>query len=131
MYLSWHTLEEIRNHAREELPNEACGYLIGDSSRAYAVYKMTNADHSPVHFSFDPIEQFEALHTAREMGKELIAVYHSHPETPARMSGEDIRKANDTKIVYLVYAAGVDEIKGFTVTREKNGHRGPGGNGAV
>ncbi|MBN2438105.1 MAG: M67 family metallopeptidase [Deltaproteobacteria bacterium] len=119
MNLSTDLMKEIREHARAELPNEACGYVMGDGDRACALYKMTNADHSPVHFSFNPAEQFEALHAAIEMGKELIAVYHSHPETPARMSEEDIRKAHDTEIVYLIYAVGDDEIKGFTVTREK------------
>jgi len=119
MYLTWDILEKIRKHAREELPNEACGYVIGDGDSACAVYEMTNADHSPVHFSFNPVEQFEALHAAREIGQELIAVYHSHPETPARMSEEDIRKAHDTTIVYLIYAMETDEIRGFTVTREK------------
>ena len=120
MYLTEQMIEDIRAQANEELPNETCGYVIGEGDRACALYRMTNADHSPTHFSLNPVEQFEALKKAREMGKELIAVYHSHPETPPRMSDEDILKANDTQIVYLIYAVRTDEIKGFTIDRQKN-----------
>jgi len=35
------------------------------------------------------------------------------------MSEEDIRFANDTTIIYLIYAVDKDKIKTFTVTREK------------
>jgi len=119
IYLTENILGEIRKQANEELPDEACGYIIGEGSRACALYKMINADHSPRHFSFNPVEQFEALKVAREMRKELIAVYHSHPVTPPRMSEEDIRMANDTKVVYLIYSVEANEIKGFTVNREK------------
>ena len=119
MYITEHMIEEIRAQAKDELPNEACGYVIGKGDKAWALYRMTNAHHSPTHFSFNPVEQFEALKEAREMGKELIAVYHSHPETPARMSEEDILKAHDTQITYLIYAVMDDEIKGFTIDRQK------------
>ena len=119
IYLTMHILNEIRDQAQKEIPNEACGYLIGEGEKAHAVHKMRNADESPVHFSLDPEEQFEALRRAREMGKELIAVYHSHPVTPPRMSQEDIRLANDPGIVYLIYAVATGELKGFAVTKEK------------
>ena len=119
IYLTQYILDKIRSQAQKEIPNEACGYIIGDSGIAHTVYEMTNADHSPTHFSLDPEEQFEALKAARELGKELIAIYHSHPVTPARMSREDIRLANDPGITYLIYAMAIDEIKGFKVTREK------------
>lgn len=112
-------LDEIRSQALAEIPNEACGYLIGLEESAHALHKMTNADHSPEHFSFSPEEQFDALKKAREMQMELIAVYHTHPETPPRMSREDIRLANDPHIVYVIYSVATDEIKAFRVSGDK------------
>ena len=117
-------LEEIRVQAIEEMPNEACGYLAGDideSGRRIAVKRipMTNVDASPEHFRFSPKEQFAAVKEAREAGLDLISVYHSHPETPARMSDEDIRLANDTQTVYLIYSVSEGNIKGFTIDRDK------------
>jgi proteasome lid subunit RPN8/RPN11 len=118
-------LEAIKAQARAEIPNEACGYLAGDrladgETRVAAIrIPMTNIDASPEHFSFDAKEQFAALKQAREAGLRLIATYHSHPETPARMSDEDIRLANDPDTVYLIYSLATDDIKGFTIDREK------------
>ena len=122
--LSRFLLEAIKAQALEEMPNEACGYLAGSvladgSSVAVDRIPMTNVDASPEHFSLDPKEQFAAAKRARDAGLGLISVYHSHPETPARMSDEDIRLANDTGTVYLIYSVPEDRIKGFTIDREK------------
>jgi proteasome lid subunit RPN8/RPN11 len=80
---------------------------------------MTNVDHSPEHFSFDPKEQFQAVKRARSLGLELVGVYHSHPATPARMSNEDIRLANDVSLRYLIYSRPDNRIQAFAVTRHK------------
>ena len=88
-------IDAIREQAISESPNEACGYLGGKDNRVSLRIPMTNVDHSPEHFTFDAVEQFAAIGRAREEGYDLIGVYHSHPATPARMSEEDIRLAND------------------------------------
>jgi proteasome lid subunit RPN8/RPN11 len=111
--------EEIAHQAENEMPNECCGYLAGtkegDGRLVVKRIPMTNVDASPEHFSFDPKEQFAALKAARESGLELIANYHSHPETPARMSEEDIRLANDRSIRYLIYSVKDATLKAFAV----------------
>ena len=122
--LSNEILESIKVQARAEMPNEACGYLAGTvladgTLLASERIPMTNIDASPDHFSFAPKEQFSAVKQARDSDLQLISVYHSHPETPARMSDEDIRLANDVETVYLIYSVATDEIKGFTIDREK------------
>ncbi len=38
----------------------------------------------------------------REKGLKPAAVYHSHPETPARPSEEDIRLAFDPDLSYVI-----------------------------
>jgi [CysO sulfur-carrier protein]-S-L-cysteine hydrolase len=95
-------LNGIIRQAQNELPNETCGLLAGSGCVVHKQIPMTNTDHSPEHFSFDPSEQFQALRTARSEGLELIANYHSHPETPSRPSVEDIRLAYDPDILYLI-----------------------------
>ncbi len=47
-------LEKIVSHAKADLPNEACGYLAGNDNAITLSYQLTNIDHSPEHFSFDP-----------------------------------------------------------------------------
>ena len=63
---------------------------------------MTNIDQSPEHFSFDPKEQFQVVKDARTNNLTLISVYHSHPETPARLSEEDIKLLNDPNMIYTI-----------------------------
>lgn len=114
----------IRSQAQAEMPNECCGYLGGSRSGENVTiasrYPMTNIDHSPEHFSFDPAEQFATFKSARENGEDLVANYHSHPETPARMSEEDIRLANDTSVSYFIYSVSDDRLKAFSVDRNRN-----------
>lgn len=111
--------DEIARQAETELPNECCGYLAGTRSNADITVSMrvpmTNVAASPEHFSFDPKEQFAAVRAARTEGLELVANYHSHPETPARMSREDTRLANDTATAYLIYSVADGTLKAFTV----------------
>ena len=110
---------EIIEHAQSIAPIESCGYLAGKNGVAEVFYKMTNVDQSPEHFSFDPKEQFQVVKDARQKGLSLIAVYHSHPETPARLSDEDIRLFNDPDPVYIIVSLKdeVPDMKGYHVRK--------------
>jgi len=103
--------------AYAELPNEACGLLVGTAGEVVKQHALTNIDHSPEHFSFDPAEQFQVLRSARTEGLEIIANYHSHPETPSRPSVEDIRLAFDPNILYLIVSlsAEIPVLKAFNI----------------
>ncbi len=110
-------IDGIINQAKDELPNETCGLLGGIDNLVLKQFPMTNIDHSPEHFSFDPAEQFQALRSARTEGLELIANYHSHPATPSRPSVEDIRLAYDPNILYLIVslASEIPVLKAFRI----------------
>ena len=112
-------VESIRAQAEQERPNEACGYLMGKDDSATIFHRMTNVDGSPEHFTFDPAEQFSALEMARDNDTDLICVYHSHPNTPARMSEEDKQLAYDTSVVYVIYSIVDDAMKAFSIDAEK------------
>ncbi len=101
---------EIVRQARRELPDESCGYLLGKTDEVLEVnYYMTNADHSPEHFSFLPKEQFAAVRFARKKGWRIVANWHSHPSSPSRPSAEDIRLAYDPSIAYLILSLASEE----------------------
>ena len=63
-------IDKLISQARQDAPNETCGYLLGVSSDEGDVvtenYWMENIDHSPEHFSFAPKDQFAALKYARQ-----------------------------------------------------------------
>ncbi|GAB6012468.1 M67 family metallopeptidase [Viscerimonas tarda] len=110
-------IDSIYQQAYDELPNEACGLLTGLNGVVEKQHRLTNTDHSPEHFSFDPQEQFGVLKEARKDGKKIIANYHSHPATPARPSEEDIRLAYDPNIIYIIasLAKETPDIKAFSI----------------
>ena len=96
------TYNAIIAHAERDLPFEACGYLAKKNGVVCHHYELTNTDKAADHFSMDPQEQFAAVKDMRAKGLTLYAVYHSHPETPARPSVEDIRLAYDPEISYVI-----------------------------
>ena len=100
-------IDELISQARQDAPNETCGYLLGIVSVAEGAvvtenYWMQNIDHSPEHFSFAPKDQFAALRYARSKGLKILANWHSHPASPSRPSQEDLRLANDPTIRYVI-----------------------------
>lgn len=97
---------EIREHAYNCLPNEACGILGGREENGIKcvekVYILSNIDLSPEHFSMDPKEQFEAIRDMRKHNLILLGNFHSHPSSPPRPSDEDKRLAFDPEASYLI-----------------------------
>ena len=104
-------------HALKDTPIEACGYLAGINGEVAYDIPMKNTDASNEHFSFDPQEQFDAFKKTQKEELRLIAVYHSHPETPARPSEEDIRLAFDPNVSYIIVslASETPDVKSFII----------------
>ena len=106
MNISKEIIDQLIVQARQDAPNETCGYLLGISIDGVETvtenYWMENIDHSPEHFSFAPKDQFAALKYARSKGLKILANWHSHPASPSRPSQEDLRLANDPNIRYAI-----------------------------
>ncbi len=96
------TYDDMITHAQEGFPLEVCGILGGIYDTVSANYRMTNTDASNEHFMMDPREQFAVVKDLRAKGLTMLAIYHSHPETPARPSKEDIRLALTPDVSYLI-----------------------------
>ena len=99
--------EKILAHARENLPEEACGLIAGKVDESgnksiEEVYLLENIDHSNEHFSLNPKEQLLAVKDMRSKGYVPLGNWHSHPESPSRPSEEDKRLAYDSKASYMI-----------------------------
>jgi proteasome lid subunit RPN8/RPN11 len=105
--------ERMIAQVKIEAPIEACGILAGSDNRVKKLYKMTNADN---HFMMEPTEQFKVVKDIRSAGLEMLAIYHSHPETPARPSAEDNRLALTPDVTYIIVSLQNGDhpaVKGF------------------
>ncbi len=94
--------DDIITHAREGFPLEVCGILGGQNGVVSTIYRMTNTDASNEHFMMDPKEQFAVVKELRARGLAMAAIYHSHPESPARPSAEDVRLALTPDVSYAI-----------------------------
>ena len=110
-------LSALQAHGRREEPNEACGYLAAKDGLVCRHFELRNIDAAPDHYSMDPAEQFAVIRRMRDEGLQVAAVYHSHPETPARPSVEDIRLAHDPGMTYVIVSlmAGVEPVRAFKI----------------
>jgi len=110
--------DKMLNQAADEAPMEACGILAGRCGRVGKLYKMKNSEHRCDHFMMEPKEQFAVAQDIRAASLEMLAVYHSHPATPARLSAEDIRLALTPEILYVIISLGGPGgpvVKGFAL----------------
>jgi proteasome lid subunit RPN8/RPN11 len=105
--------------ARDAAPLEACGLLAGRDGHASWFRRLRNADESAEHYRMAPEEQFAAVRALRAEGLRLLAIWHSHPATPARMSAEDLRLAFTPDVIYVIVSLADPSgprVKGFRVT---------------
>ena len=106
-------------HAREGFPLEVCGILGGTGESVSAIYRMANTDASNEHFMMEPREQFTVIKDLRAKELAMLAIYHSHPETPARPSEEDIKLALTPDVSYVIISladAAVPDIKSYKIS---------------
>jgi proteasome lid subunit RPN8/RPN11 len=102
--------DELVAHAREDAPNECCGYLRAKDGVVDEVYRAENEEHSPYGFSFG----FEALRAANELDDEgwEVATYHSHPRSPAEPSQQDVNVVQYEEWRHLIISlAGEPEVR--------------------
>ena len=106
---------------------EACGILAGTGNEITHYFPMYNVDQATDHFSFDMREAFKVTKQIRKAGLQYIATIHSHPETPARPSLEDIELANDPSKAYLILSLvdpGNISVRAFNIhMSEELGHK--------
>jgi proteasome lid subunit RPN8/RPN11 len=92
--LSRAIVDEIVEHARTEVPNEACGIIAGSDGRAEQLFRMRNSERSRVSYRFDGTEQLRVFREIEARGWELLAFYHSHPHSEAYPSPTDRARAH-------------------------------------
>jgi proteasome lid subunit RPN8/RPN11 len=114
-------IDEITAHGHSEAPLEACGYLAEKDGVICKSIAMKNIDASPVHYSMDPAQQFAVVRNCRTEGLTIRAVYHSHPETAAYPSAEDIKLAYDPALSYVIVSLAESSpcINSFTIKTDK------------
>src|SRR2546425_1669446 len=95
----------IRRHGEETYPHECCGALVGRDGHVAATVALPNTtEEGPRRrFLVRPSDYRLAERRAGELSGELLGVYHSHPDHPARPSQYDLDHAWPT-FAYVIVA---------------------------
>lgn len=95
---------ELLDHARAEVPNEACGILSGSlaDGLARSYHPARNADASPYVYTVHPEDLVRIVFGIEDAGEDLVAIYHSHTHTPAVPSPTDRRQAQYSDAFYVL-----------------------------
>ena len=86
MVVPEHVRRAVEEHARAEMPNEACGVLVLRDGRAERYERGRNRAASPYRFELEVDPEIWFL---EDEGYEL-AVFHSHVSSPPRPSRTDV-----------------------------------------
>jgi proteasome lid subunit RPN8/RPN11 len=109
--------QDIVAQAREEYPNEACGLIASEGGMPVRLFRMRNADESPVTYRLDPKEQLEVFNEMDDRGWDLFAIYHSHTGSEAYPSPTDVRLAFYPEASYLLLSLSDEDpvLRGFHI----------------
>lgn len=93
-------LDALVAHARDEAPNECCGYVRAADGAVEEVFRARNLRNSRYGYELDP----QSLLAANELDDEgyQVAIYHSHPQSAAEPSQTDINLAHYPHWLYLI-----------------------------
>jgi len=107
--------EELVAHARDEAPNECCGYLRANEGAVEEVVRAKNVYESPPYgYRLDSDSMLQAW-KAGEAGQQ-VGTYHSHPRSPARPSEADINLAEYPDWLYLIVSLeGEPEVRAWWI----------------
>lgn len=102
LILSKEFSEQIITQCKEEFPNEACGILAGINGEVKKIYVMVNAEKSPENFFMDAKEQLKVMKEIRNLGLEMLGIYHSHVASQAYPSAHDVELAFYPEASYVI-----------------------------
>jgi [CysO sulfur-carrier protein]-S-L-cysteine hydrolase len=92
--------DELVAHARDEAPNECCGYLRVEGGVVQETFRSRNLRASPYGYELDA-ESLLAANSLDDEGHQ-VGIYHSHPRSPAEPSQTDINLAYYPHWSYLI-----------------------------
>jgi proteasome lid subunit RPN8/RPN11 len=112
-------VNQLLDHARAAAGRETCGLIsVYDGLVRRAIPVANVAPRPEYRYAMDPAGQIAALRAMREAGEDLLAIYHSHPASPAAPSPIDIAEAGYPEAIYLIISLntkGVLEMRGFRI----------------
>jgi proteasome lid subunit RPN8/RPN11 len=104
-------VDEVAAHARETLPAECCGVLLGTDNVVVEAVRAGNLSEDPNRYRLDPKDHVAARRAARERGLQVVGFYHSHPHSEPEPSVADLSEATYPGHLYLIVRPLAEGVK--------------------
>jgi len=117
-------VEAIVAQARLHHPIETCGVIAGPagSHRPARLIPMHNVAQSPTLFQFDSRQHLQVWKEMDARGEEPIVLYHSHTQSRAYPSRDDVMYAAEPQAHYLIVCTDAlhgCEVRSFRIINGK------------
>lgn len=118
--------EQIARVVEVSYPFEACGLMLGHvTDGQVTVERILHARNLNIgrlrdRYLLDPDDFLAADRVARDAGLEIVGIWHSHPDAPARPSMTDLERAWEG-YSYLIVAVTTMTVMDFRSWRLKEG----------
>ena len=117
--------ERLNALAQQGYPHETCGLLLGvrrgDERVVSQVHRARNlnVERAQDRYELDPEDFLAADREARAAGLDIVGIWHSHPDHPARPSATDRDGAwpEWSYIIVSVSREGVEEVRSWRLNR--------------
>ena len=103
-------LDAIRQHGSDAYPEEGCGFLLGTvtdgENHVTALHRATNrhVENRERRYELTADDYRDADTAAQTQGLDVVGIYHSHPDHPARPSETDLEEATFPGYTYVIVA---------------------------
>ena len=109
----------IIDHAMRDAPRECCGIIAGRGGVPKRLYQTRNVAAGNRLYEIDPAQLIDLeFRELPAQGSEIVAIYHSHPASPAYPSATDVELAFWPDAVFLICSLAnreQPEVRGFRI----------------
>lgn len=121
LWLSKSQRSQLASLVEAAYPFEGCGVMVGtaDSRRISVEHifhaRNLNVERARDRFLLDPEDFMAADKAARECGLDIVGIWHSHPDHPARPSITDLEAAWEgySYLIISTTAAGANDFRSW------------------
>ena len=115
--LSRNHVDALILHAKQNEPNESCAILFGRNDNGQFlttdVFLTKNTEPSPVNFTISNDDLIRAYEESEKRGLEVIAIFHSHPDSVAYPSHTDRQYMEVNPIPWVIYSNASNEFRAY------------------
>ncbi|MDE1765319.1 MAG: M67 family metallopeptidase [Thaumarchaeota archaeon] len=117
LVLSKNHVDILKKHAKQSEPNESCAILFGKNEETgffiSEVFLTKNSEPSPVSFTISNVELIKAYAESEKKRLEVIAIFHSHPDSTAYPSSTDRQYMETNPVPWLIYSNSNNEFRAY------------------